>query len=89
VCWGLDDPLQHWKIFFHKGHRMQGKTKMPVPVGINEDTDASVEPRQGGSPLSCWLHYQEITSRKKQIQKGNPKQKAVQSRSKNPKPNPN
>jgi len=49
VCWGLDDssfwtkPLQSWKRSFHKEQRMQ--VNMPVPVGINEDTDASVEPR--------------------------------------------
>jgi len=52
-CWGLHDssfwtkPLKPWKRSFHKEKRMQGNIKMSVPAGINEDTDASVEPRRG------------------------------------------
>ena len=45
VCWGLDNSSSWTKPL--QPQRMQGNIKMPVPAGINEDTDASVEPRQG------------------------------------------
>jgi len=69
VCCDIDDSsfwtksLQPWKRSFHKEQRMQGNIKMPVPAGINEDTDAFAEPREGR--ISSFL----LASLPEQIQK--------------------
>jgi len=54
---------------FHREQEIQGNIKMPVPAGLNEDTDAAVEPR-GGPPLFL---AGSITRTNEESQKTNPK----------------
>jgi len=78
VCCDIDDSsfwtksLQPWKRSFHKEQRMQGNIKMPVPVGINKDTDASVEPRR----WDLFFLAGSITRKKEESQKGQSKTKS-------------
>jgi len=51
---------------------MQGNIKMPVPVGINKDTDASVEPRR----WDLFFLAGSITRKKEESQKGQSKTKS-------------
>jgi len=61
---------------------MQGNIQIPVPTGKDEDTDTSVEPRQGG--ISSFLLAPLSGKRKRSQKETNPKGQSKTKSSPNP-----